>query len=226
MATAREILERSLAKSSKNQRAHITWEVEGLELVHRCLSLLFAAGSRINPEAFGHRAVVSPDAGLGGYPKPAPPFHKAAELIYWIEDEAGEEVVVVPFFDLGAEPGKPALFREGNVFRPVPATKGLAPTGPLTFLYARAADHPLGLDIEIDPLWPRQHDELLVLHIAYQLALKDGREEEFEGLLAEISSASGRYHDFLEAEVTVETRRFANLRRYNSKRLQVLGGGA
>lgn len=209
--TPQDILNGAYAKSLKNRPGAIASESsELLQLVIRAMRGLYAAAARINPTFFAETAVVAYAA--PGWARP-----QNAEAIFRIEDPAQAEVVVVPFDDRRAEPGKPAVFTFGQVYRPASAGAPDPQNGNLTFWYAKRPTDPANLAATLDAMWTEQFNELLILETAIYLAAKDGRDGEIGQYKGDRDRWANLFFAFLEHETLNERRRFGQVARFNTK---------
>lgn len=220
--TVQQILTAAYAKSIKNRPGEIATETtELLQVVNRELQGLFAEGVEHNRTFFAQEAVVAYSAPVGGWPRP-----DAAEAVIRIE-AAGAEVAEVPFDDRTAESGMPAVYHMGQVFKPA-GNAGDPTSGNLTFFYsARPRDltaltgDPAGT---LDPLWPEQFNELLILRIALYLAGKDGqRSDELQLYSAEYEAWRQRFIRFLQHSSTTLRQRWGHSGRTNTQRITPRG---
>ena len=211
--TPEQILAWAYAKSTKNKPGSIASESgELLQVVTRAMRGLFAFAARINPTFFAESAAVaflSP-----GWARP-----QTAEVVFRIEDATFVEVAVVPFDQRKAEPGMPAVYSYGQVYRPASAAAPNPQAGSLTFFYAKRPTDPATLQSVLDPLWTEQFNELLVLEVAIYLALKDGRNEEVPPLKEQRDRWAHLYLAFLEHETVNERRSYGHISRFNTKSL-------
>lgn len=221
--TGQDILDAAYAKSLKNRPGEIaTAGTELLKLVVRSMHGLYAYAARVNPIFFAETASVA--FASPGWARPA-----LAESVIRIENGTAE-VVVVPYNQRDAEPGKPAVWRFGQIYRPASAG-GLDPQGgSLTFFYAKRPTTPASLAATLDALWTEQFNELLVLEVAIYLALKDGRGEEVPGLTADRDRWVTMFTAFLEHETAQERRSYGHVHRFTGPSLvplvSLLAGGS
>lgn len=206
MATPREILIAAHAKSSKNNPGKIaTQETELLEVFKRAFRGLWTVGVRVNPEFFGDQDTVAPSNGTWARPADA-------MLIFFVEKGTGEEVDVIPLEERNSNPtGTPSIYRLGQVYRPAGTDPG--PGDSLVFFFGRRPTMPADLDTAIDSAWPEDYNELLVNECAIYLAIKDGRAEEIEGLIAARDHWLALFVSFLETETVNVVGRFNRTRR-------------
>lgn len=222
--TGQMLLDAAYAKSLKNRPGEIaTGATELLNLIIRSMQGLYAYAARVNPMFFSETAAVafvSP-----GWTRPP-----LAESVIRIENPNGAEVVIVPYDQRDAEPGKPALWRFGQIYRPASSAAVNPQSGALTFFYAKRPTAPANLAATVDALWTEQFNELLVLELAIYLALKDGRGEEVPGLTADRDKWLTLYTAFLEHETAQERRSYGHVHRFVGPSLvpltSLLAGGA
>lgn len=224
ITTPQMILDAAYPKSLKNKPGAIASESsELLQLVIRAMRGLYAFAARINPTYFAESAAVGFAA--GGWARP-----QVAEAIFRLEDPGAAEVVVVPFDDRRSEPGKPAVYRFGQVFRPASAGAPDPQAGNITFFYAKRPTDPATLNATLDALWAEQFNELLILEVAIYLAIKDGRAAEIAAYKDDRDSWAKLFAAFLEHETLNERRRYGQVARFNSPSMMpvwsLLAGGA
>lgn len=223
VTSPQDILDAAYAKSLKNRPGEIaTNATELLKLVVRAMHGLYAYAARVNPMYFAETASVV--YATPGWARPA-----TAESVIRIEKADGTEVVVVPYDQRNAEPGKPALWRFGQVYRPA-STNTINPQNEsLTFFYSKRPTTPASLSATLDALWAEQFNELLALEVAIYLALKDGRGEEVPGLTADRDRWIALYSAFLEHETAQERRSYGHAHRFTGPSLvsltALLAGG-
>lgn len=223
MATPRDYLEAAYAKSTKNTPGAIATEAtELLNQVNRYIRGLFAAGTRMNLTYFGETSTVEKDA--VGWARP-----DTAESVWLVTKTDATKVSIVPVDDQAVMGSRPALYRFGGIYRE--ANGSLTDVTDLEFFFASRPADPADLDSDIDSRWPNQFDELPITMLAHYLALKDGRDEELAGLIAQIEHWYALYLAFLEHETVGEIRRFQPVRVNPSEAIvpitQILGlGGA
>jgi len=206
--TPQDILTDAYSKSKANQPGRIATEsTELLGVVNRAVRVFFSIAARINPLFYGDDADVA--YGAPGWARPT-----NAEAIYRIEDDGGDEIVVVPFDDLKGEVLKPAVYRFGQVY--IGAGNTNDPTsGTLTFYFSRTPVDCVALDSTIDSAFPENFMELPIHEVAIYLALKDERAAEVQELKASRDSWLRLYLAFLEHETLNERRRFGHLTPFN-----------
>jgi hypothetical protein len=213
--TVQDIVTGAMAKSKKNRPGDASvMATELARVVTRAHRGLYAFAARINPTYFATQLDVA--FASGGWARPA-----SAESIFRIE-QAGAEVVTVPFDDRGAEKGKPALYELGQLFRS--AGNALDPvSGTLTFFFStRPADY-TALATVLDALWVEAYNELLMLEVAVYLALQDGRTDEAGALKAERDRWAVLFAAHLEHATINQRRRFGMVRYVNSNNLVPIG---
>ncbi len=199
-------LDAAYGKSLKNRPGEIATNATELYNVGvRILRGLFAIGARINPGFYGGSSTV-------GFASPGWARPTGAESIDYIESAPGVEVVVVDSLQRDAEPGTPAVYAWGQVYRPASAAAINPQAGNLTFFYSRVAPAPATITDVIDSQWPEQFNELPQLEIALYLANKDGRADEVPGYTADRDRWLTLYVAFLEHETGNVRRRYATRR--------------
>lgn len=222
VTTAQDIVDAAMGRSLKNIPNQIaTGATELLKTVNRAMDGLYAFAARVNPLFFADSLSVAYSA--PGWARPP-----QAESVFRIEDPSFVEVVVVPYDQRDAEPGKPALYRLGQVFRSAGNTND--PTsGNLTFFYSKRPTAPAALANTLDSLWAETFNELLSLEVAIYLALKDGRAEEIQGLMADRDRWVTLFVAFLEHETANERRAYGHAQRFTGPSLipltALLAGG-
>lgn len=196
--TPNEIFTAALAKNRKNQPGIIATPAELFAQFRRYYPIFWTIAARVNPTFFGKISNVNFSPALEGWPRPAD-----AESIYRIEED-GQKIEVVPFDERDADPFTPAVYEWGQVFYaagnaddPVGESAESVETG-LTFWYSKEPDVPADADTELESLWPRTYDELLVLEHAIILALKDERFDEVQLLKVERDGWLRRFIAHLE----------------------------
>jgi hypothetical protein len=211
--TVQNILDGAYGKSLKNKPGSIATESsELLSVVIRAMQGLYAYAARINPTFFAESAAVAYSA--PGWARP-----QTAEAIFRIENPSAVEVVVVPYDQRSAEPGMPAVYRFGQIFRPASASSPNPQSGNLTFFYAKRPTSPANLAATLDALWAEQFNELLMLEVALYLALKDGRADEMPRLATQRDQWLKLFTAFLEHETVNERRAYGHIIRFNSPTL-------
>lgn len=219
--TVRQILDAAYAKSQKNRPGTIASEsTELLQVVQRSLRGLFADAVNFNRKVYASRVQVVFDAALGGWRRPS-----NAEAVVRIETPAGAWVREVPFDDKGAEALLPSVYSMGQVFYPA-GNPNDPVAGNLVFFCSMRPRDLAGLEGDpagtLDPLWPEQFNEILILDVAIYLAVKDsnsGREGEIAALRGEREKWQARYEDFLAHETTTLTMRYGHDGRTNTSRV-------
>jgi hypothetical protein len=208
MTTPRDILVGAFGFSSKNKPEQIESRKEELfEVVMRAMRGLYTLAAEINPEFFGKQAAVGFAA--GGWTQPAD-----AESVYYIENPAGKEVVVVPRSDLKADLARPAVWKLANMY--FGAGNALDPTaGNLQFFYSRRATKPASVDTAFTAEWPTDHDGLLITETAMHLALNDGRKDEAAIIQPDRDRAAYRFVARLEHDNVNTVYSYGASRNYN-----------
>ena len=216
MTTVTQILEAAYAKSTKNNPGTIATEsTELLAVVQRCLDGLFAVAARVNPAHFGKSSTVAGVAGSWARPLDS-------ESIFLVRDNSDASlVVVVPYDDLLAEAQLPAVYEWGQEFWPAGnANDPVAATASLDFFYSKRPDILTLVGDNLDAMWEEQFNELIVLDVAYYLAVKDqgteGRQLEATSLTAERERWANRYVAFLEHSTVGVRKRWGHINRFNS----------
>jgi hypothetical protein len=217
--TPNEIFTAALAKNRKNQPGIIATPAELFSQFRRYYPVFWTIAARVNATFFGKIADVPFSVALGGWPRP-----DDAESIFRIEDDGGQ-VEVVPFDERDADPFTPAIYEWGQVF--FPAGNALDPIGTesvaesveeaLTFWYSKKPETPADADTELEALWPRAYDELLVLEHAIILALKDERAEEVAQLRPERDAWLRRFIAHLEHATVGVVRSTGTAQRYTAQ---------
>lgn len=231
--TVREIIDAAYATSKKNQPGAIASETgELLALVNRSLRGFFAEGARHNRKIFGRRIVVDFDDGeeRGGWPRPA-----SAESVVRIEAggdgdiptvgggkiETGTQIVEVPFDQRNAEPGKPCVYSYGQIYYSAGKDNDPLPDSGTELVFFCSMRPTTLTALEgaggvLDPLWPEQFNQLLILDIARYLAVKDGgREDEVAAFAQEYEREHQRFIEFLQHESTTEVKSYGHFNRIN-----------
>ena len=208
MRTVQQIIDAAYARSKDAQQGVDADQAgELLPLIEDRLGIFFQLGARVNPEFFATSKEVAPTGSYWQRPSDA-------EMIYWVEDSSGEEVVRVPRDDQQAEPAALCLYRLGQRYYPVTQV-ARSPSGTLTFLYAKKPDSLTGLSSTIDPLWPAGHETLLVLEVAMYIALKDRRQEDAQFLQAQRDRQQERFIMHVQHEDIGVRYRTGRVRRFN-----------
>lgn len=208
MTTPRDILVAAFGYSSKNRPEQIESRKEELfEVVMRAMRGLYTLSAEINPEFMGKQANVGFAA--GGWTQPAD-----AEAVYYMENPAGDEVVVVPRSDRKADLARPCVWKLGRMY--LSAGNALDPTaGNILFLYSQRAVKPATVDTAFDASWPTDHDGLLVTETAMHLALNDGRKDEAAFIQPDRDRAAFRFVARLEHDNVNTVYSYGASRNYN-----------
>jgi hypothetical protein len=210
--TVQDILNGAYGKSLKNQPGTIAAEAtELLNVVNRIHRGIYAFSARLNPIFFAE-AVPITEAG-GTWPRP-----EEAEAIARIEDSAFAEVIVVPFDDRAAEPGKLSVYEFGQVF--TVAGAGNDPSGDLTFWFSRRPTAYTALVDTLDAQWREEYNELLILELAIYLSAKDGRFDEVGLWVPERDRWASLLGAFLQHATSNLVKRFGHTNRMNAETLQ------
>lgn len=209
MSSPRDIVLAALGFSGLNKPLQIAPDAEMLDVVTRAARGCWAYAARLNPEFFGAQAAVV-YAGAG-WARPAD-----AELVWYIENPAGQEVIVVPRNDLQADASRPAVWSLTQVYRPIPAyAPGPVAANALTVFYSQIFPKPATIDTPITALWPTQFDDLLVHETAMYFALKDRRADERGVIEAGRDHWAQLFAAFLEHETTPRVYRYGAPRTFN-----------
>lgn len=209
MSTPNDVIIAAYGLSSQNRPGDIAAKAtELLDVVTRAGRGLWAFAARINPEFFGTSIRLASSG--PGWRRPVD-----AELVWRIELDSTEEVIVVPRGDLQADLARPSVWYMGQTYRP----NGFA-TSPifgnfLTFFYSQVFPKPGNIDANFSDLWPTQFDELLVREVGLYLALKDQRADEIPGLQVERDRWAQLFAAFLEHETTTRVYRYGSVRTFN-----------
>lgn len=216
MSTGQQIFNGALAKSSKNEPTNFGVP-ETVRRLNDRLDGLFHIGTRINPVHFGVVANIAEVAGTWA--------RDAAWLNLHRIESGGTEVVVVPVEDQQAEPSKLSLYEWGATFNAITNSAG-TPAGALDF-YASTAPTPIAALVDaIDTRWPESMDELFVLELAIDFAVKDGRLDEESYLVSDRNEWLQKYVAFLQHRTGNLRRRFGNRQNINIEQLiPILAGG-
>lgn len=203
--TVQNILDWAYAKSLKNQPGFIATEsAELLEQFNRVMRALYSIAASHNPTFFGVKATLT-EASLTW------PIPEDAESVYWLE-QGGAEVIVVPIWDKSADPSKLTVFSTGRVLEAAGVNDPAA--SDLDCWYSKRADVETSLSDTLDATWDESFNELVVLELALYLSVKDGREEEYAGLIAMRDRELARFVARLRHE-------YANLRSKFGPTLQI-----
>jgi hypothetical protein len=187
--TVQDILNAAYAKSARNRPGQLADETsELLPLVSRTLGRLYSRAAALNWRRFGKRSVEPYDAALGGWA-----FPTDALLVKRLEVTSGlttVPVIEVPPDNRTADTARASVYALGKVFYGA-GNAGDPTAGNLIFFYAKSARTLSALTGDpngtIDPTWPEEFNELLILPVAVQLARKQGgREGEVADLLGEL----------------------------------------
>lgn len=186
--TAKTLIDAAYSRSAANDPDKLATNTELISVIDRRLKQIYSAAARQNPFYFGEPVSVSGDGSR--WPRPA-----NAELVFYVESDgaagtgadkkiaaAGTEVSIVPFEDREVD-DPPRIYALGRGYLSV----GLDTSDPsasvngdkLKFFYSRR-------HADLDPLlppsdaantleadWPEQFNDLLVIHLARYLSIKD-----------------------------------------------------
>lgn len=205
-STVQDILTAAYSKSAKNRPGHIASEsTELLQVVVRTLRRMFALSVKHNLTFYGERKVVAYNGSVGGWPRPS-----GVQSINRIEFLNGTKIAEVPYDDRKAEEGMPSVYSYGQVFYPAGNT-GAGDPGSTDSLVLFCSSHPTALAAlgdTLDPRWPEDFNELLILKVARYLAIKEGgRGDDVAAYDDEYKEWLADYVDFLFQETTTLVRR-------------------
>ncbi len=224
--TVQEILNAAYSRSTQNNPGTIATEsTELLKVVQRALDGCFAMAARINPTFFADTEQIAAPGAATPWPRP-----ELAEAVFRIEN-AGVEVVVVPYDDRTAEELLPAVYEWGQAFYEAGNTPDPDPASDaLDFYFSTRPATLTGPTDVLDLLWTEQFNELLVLEVAIYLATKDGagasRGNELGVFAADRLRWANRFTAFLEHATPIQRRRYGHIRRFNTEALLPLMGFA
>lgn len=218
--TPDDIFTAAYAKSRKNNPGVTATPTELLNLFIRVYPLFWTIAARVNPAFFGKQSAVTYLDTPGGWSRPTD-----AESIFRIEDDGGEEVIIVPFDERDADPYVPAVYEWGQVF--YSAGNSLDPeeesgVTELTFWYSKIPDTVAAATEELEALWPEHYNELLVLELAIVLSLKDDRNAEVGLLRQDRDAWLQRYIAFLEHATAAVVRSTGHTQRFQHPGYQSL----
>jgi hypothetical protein len=198
--TVQQIHNGALAKSSKNEPSQFA-EAEVVRRVNKRMAGLYQAAARVNPIVFAGTANVNEVAGVWARPEDA----LSIELV---QDATPEDVEVVPFDDQQSEPHRLCVYEFGQAFYAITTPVG-APTGTLTFFYARRPDVVTAYTTILDDQWREDFNELLELELAIDYAIKDAREDAaLAQLLRDRNSWFVSFMEYVQHVSGAERRRF------------------
>ena len=207
--TPQEILEAAYATSLRNQPTIIADEPsELLAVVNRRLKAIYTISIRFDPTYFGASASVP--LATGAYAEP----EDAGSIFYMEQDSDGAEVVVVLIDEKDADPMKLCLYALGRSLWPAGTND---PTGNITMYYTKEAATAATLGTTLDATWDEAHNDLLIQEVALFLAIKDGRAEEYDGLLAERNMALNRFIVKLESHYQIVRTKYPLRREINAQ---------
>lgn len=215
--TAKALRDAAYSRSAANDPDKLATDFELIGVIDRRLKQIYSFAARNNPFYFGQGTSVTGDATK--WPRPT-----AAELVFKVEADGpagtgvdrkittvGAEVSIVPFEDREAEMA-PRVYPLGRAYYSV----GIAATDPsasvngdkLKFYYSRRhadlnpALPPTDAANTLDADWPEQFNDLIVLHLAKYLNVKDVARSapEFTALDAEEKALFGVFAQHLEHE--------------------------
>lgn len=203
--TCKDLIDAAYARSTFNDPDKLATDAELIGVIDRRHKQLYSMAAEYNPVYFGKSENVQASSSAWTWPD-------QAELIFRVEvgttannQTSGTLVRVVPIEDQEADI-KPSVYQMGRSYYTTDSTE-LDPTAStgddLLFYYSKRAydlDDTIAPDANtgntvtsetdqgniIDSTWPEQFNDLIVLHIAKYLSIKDGRAgEEIAALDAE-----------------------------------------
>lgn len=223
MTNCRDIIDAAYSRSTFNDPDKLATDAELVGVIDRRFKQLYSKAARFNPVYFGKSTTVA--AGGANWPWPAD-----AELIFKVES-LGELVRVVPIEDLNADI-KPSVYQMGRAYLTTDTTELNPATASLTLLYSR---RPADLDTTLAPehatntldsTWPEQFNDLIVLHLAKYLSVKDSRDGgEIQALDAEEQSLMGDFARHLGHSNYAMRARYGQRARMVSQMFQEFQGG-
>jgi len=209
--TPRDLIQAAYATSSKNQPGVIADEAtELLGVVNRSLKAFYHISIQFDPTYFGTSASVADVSSTWTEPE------DVGSIFYLEQDSNQKEVVVVLIEEQNAEPDSPAVYSLGRVLIAA-AGGGQVPVGNITMYYTKEAADAADLDSTLDALWDEAHNELMVQEIALYLSIKDGRTEEFSGLVSRRNAELARFVAKLEVHYQTIRTQFPLRREINSQ---------
>lgn len=178
--TVKELIDAAYSRSTFNDPDKLATDKELAAVIDRRLKELFSIAAGQNPFYFGSKLDV---VGAGGeWTKPAD-----AEMIVRVENATGDEVKVVPFEDKEADLA-PRIYSFGQKFYTVGDAGDPLATDTLTFFYSKRPVTLASASAALDSMWPEQFNDLIVLHVARYLSVKDQRVEEVQLFESELQS--------------------------------------
>lgn len=217
--TGQDIFDAALAKSSKSEPTKFS-TAEIVNRINRRLSGIYNVAARVNP-SFLADTLSTVEAG-GTWPRP----EEAISVVRVEQDSNSAEVVVVPYDDRQAEPSRLSLYEFAQVFTAITTSAG-TPTGNLTFWFPKRPVLIANLSPAVlDLAWREDFNEFLVLELAIDFAIKDGRLNQEGQLLQDRLEWLQLWVAFLQHTTAIERRRFGNRRPINiNSLLPLLAGG-
>lgn len=209
---AEDIIIAAHGTSTKNNPDRIADDAtELLRVLNASYYGVYAIAARVNYTAFAVKERKTHDG--TGWLRPT-----CAELIFRIELDAtpdgqpDPEVMLVPFNEKDAEPGRPAVYELGPYY--YPAGNPLDPDAAegLTFFYSPVPTSFTTLGSSGDASWWTRHDPLLIADVGMYLARKDGRGDDLAAMSAERERALQLYVNSLEHANVMERRSFGSAR--------------
>lgn len=214
--TFEEMMDRAYGHSTKNQPSELaTEDPELLEVAFRIYQALYTIGSIVAPSFYGAETTEA-DNGSGGWDQPAD-----ADTIFYLEDNSGDEVAVVPFDEKDAENGA-RVYPMGQAFYPVdPSGVGPDPANPLTIYHTIPPSAPTQITDTTPAEYPDNHEDLPILQLALYLTGKDlgGRQQEYQVLSNQRDRELARYVGMLENRLPTMRSRFSSPKRVQDRSL-------
>ena len=222
--TPRDLIQAAYATSSKNQPGVIADEAtELLGVVNRSLKALYHISVQFDPTYFGTSTSVVDVSSTWTEPE------DVGSIFYLEQDSNQKEVVVVLIEEQNAEPDTPAVYSLGRMLIAA-AGGGQIPVGAITMYYTKEAADAANLDSTLDALWDEAHNELMVQEVALYLSIKDGRTEEFAGLISRRNAELSRFIAKIETHYQTVRTQFPLRREINAQSFvgpsDLLGGAS
>lgn len=189
--TPQDIIDAALAKNQKNTPDVSASDTELFDAFKRIYPVFWTIGARVNRTFFGKSDTVTGSGGTWARPSDA-------EMIFRIQNQSGDQVIVVDLEETDAEPETPAVYEWGQSFTKAGETTDPGDTDVLEFYYSKIPDTPSSVSDTLEALWPEHFNELLVLELAMVLAAKDDRDDEVARLRPERDAWLGRFIAHLE----------------------------
>lgn len=204
--TVQQIIDAAYGTSKRNRPGVIAnEEVELLGVVQRELRHLFSEGVKYNRWFYVVRNTVVWDATFAGWAMPT-----MIESVVRIERTTGAQVYEVPVDQKTIERGEPCVYFVGQKF--YPAGNPLDPSNESLWMYCSKMPASLTLLTSVlDPMWPEQFNDLLILRVAMYLSIKDGnRGDEVAAFEVQYKVEFDRYVEFLKHATTTLVRAYGH----------------